>query len=234
MTIARSAYLRGIRHALPFIIVMMPFATLFGVLAADAGLNLIEIGAFSLAVFGGASQFAALALLQDQAPVLVVLATAIAVNLRMVMYSVALSPHFGAAPFGIRAVMAYFLVDQSFALASAEFEQRREMTLPEKLGYFFGVVTPIAPLWMVFTVVGAAMGRAIPPQYALDFAVPITFLAITAPMIRTSAHGAAAIVAVGVTLALSFMPYGTGLLFGAAAGMAAGALWEYRAEGRAG
>ena len=42
MTPPRSAYLRGIRHALPFIIVIVPFAMLFGVLASEAGLNLLN------------------------------------------------------------------------------------------------------------------------------------------------------------------------------------------------
>lgn len=226
MTPPRSAYLRGIRDALPFIIVIVPFAMLFGLLATEAGLSLFEVGAFSVVVFAGASQFAALQLMQDQAPMLVVLTTALAVNLRLLMYSVALAPHFGAAPIGMRAVIAYFLVDQSFAMSVAEFERRPALTLAEKTAYFFGAVTPVVPLWLGSTLFGAVMGRAIPPEYALDFAVPITFLAMTAPMIRTRAHVAAAVVSVGLVLVLGFMPYGTGLLVAGAVGMAAGAVTE--------
>lgn len=226
MNSSRAAYLRGIRHALPFIVVIVPFAMLFGLLATDAGLTLFEVGAFSVVVFAGASQFAALQLMQDQAPLVVVLATALAVNLRLVMYSVALAPHFGAAPLGLRAVMAYFLVDQTFALSVAEFERRPGQSLPEKTAYFFGAVTPIVPLWMAATMMGAIMGQAVPPEYALDFAVPITFLAMTAPMISSVAHAAAAGVAVGLTLILAFMPYGSGLLVASAVGMATGAVIE--------
>ena len=120
------SFLRGVTDAAPFLIVIVPFAMLFGVLAAEADLDLFEIVAFSVTVFAGASQFAALALLQENAPVLVILATALAVNLRMMMYSVALAPHFGAAPVGVRAVMAYFLIDQSFALSLAEFDKRKD------------------------------------------------------------------------------------------------------------
>ena len=87
-------------------------------------------------------------------------------------------------------------------------------------------VTPIVPMWMGSTVAGAVMGQAIPPEFALDFAVPITFLAMTAPMIRTAAHGVAGVVSVGLVLALGWMPYGTGLLVAAAVGMASGALVE--------
>ena len=142
--------------------VIVPFAMLFGLLASDAGLAPWEALGFSLSVFAGASQFAALQLMQDKAPVLVILATSLVVNLRMVMYSVALAPHFGAAPLRIRAVMAYFLVDQSFALSVAEFEKRKDLTMAEQVGSFFGVVAAIAPLWMVSVVAGAVMGQAIP------------------------------------------------------------------------
>ncbi len=230
---ARSAFLRGALHGSPFVMVIVPFAMLFGLLASDAGLAPWEALGFSLSVFAGASQFAALQLMQDKAPVLVILATSLVVNLRMVMYSVALSPHFGAAPLRIRAVMAYFLVDQSFALSVAEFEKRKDLTMAEKVGYFFGVVAAIAPLWMVSVVAGAVMGQAIPADFALDFAVPITFLAMAAPMIRTSAHAVAAVVSVILVLALQGLPYGTGLLVAGAAGMVAGALVEVWTRGKA-
>ena len=223
---SRKAFLKGAAHALPFFVVIVPFAMLFGVLSSEAGLGPWETQVFSIAVFAGASQLAALQLMQDQAPLLVILATGIAVNLRMMMYSVALTPHLGAAPLGIRATVAYFLVDQSFALSLAEFDKRAELTLAEKIAYFFGTIAPITAIWNIATAVGVQMGRAVPESWGLDFAMPITFIGMTAAMLRTVPHGVAMAVSVGVTLLLWEMPYGTGLLVGAAAGMAAGAIAE--------
>ena len=222
----RQAYVRGVSHSLPFFVVIVPFAMLFGVLSSGAGLNGLETQVFSVAVFAGASQLAALQLMQDHAPVLIILATAIAVNLRMMMYSVALSPHLGGAPLGTRAVMAYFLVDQTFALSMAEFEKRPDLTMSEKVAYFFGTIAPITAIWNIATAIGVQMGRAVPESWGLDFAMPITFIGMTAAMLRTVPHGVAMTVSVGVTLLLWAMPYGTGLLVGAAAGMAAGAIAE--------
>lgn len=223
---SRKAFLKGAAHALPFFVVIVPFAMLFGVLSSEAGLGPWETQVFSIAVFAGASQLAALQLMQDQAPLLVILATGIAVNLRMMMYSVALTPHLGAAPLGIRATIAYFLVDQSFALSLAEFDKRAELTLAEKIAYFFGTIAPITAIWNIATAVGVQMGRAVPESWGLDFAMPITFIGMTAAMLRSLPHGVAMVVSVGVTLLLWAMPYGTGLLVGAAAGMAAGAIAE--------
>ena len=124
---ASAAFWRGARHSLPFTIVVIPFAILFGVVATEAGLNLFEAMLFSISVFAGASQFAALQTMQENAPVLVVLATSLAVNLRMVMYSMTLAPHFGTLPLRSRAVMAYFLVDQSFAVSSIEYERNPDL-----------------------------------------------------------------------------------------------------------
>ncbi len=232
MTNSRKAFLRGAAHALPFFVVIIPFAMLFGVLSAEAGLGPWETQIFSVAVFAGASQLAALQLMQDQAPLLVILATGLAVNLRMMMYSVALTPHLGGAPLGIRAAIAYFLVDQSFALSLAEFEKRAEMGLSERIAYFFGTVAPITVIWNISTAVGAQMGRAVPESWGLDFAMPITFIGMTAAMLRSLPHGVAMVVSVGVTLMLWALPYGTGLLIGAAAGMAAGAVAESWKERR--
>ena len=143
MSQTRKAFYKGAARALPFFVVIVPFAMLFGVLSAEAGLGPWETQIFSIAVFAGASQLAALQLMQDQAPVLVILATGLAVNLRMMMYSVALTPHLGGAPLGIRATIAYFLVDQSFALSLAEFEKHRSLSVREKVAFFFGTVAPI-------------------------------------------------------------------------------------------
>lgn len=228
-----KAFLRGCLASSPFVIVVAPFALLFGVVATEAGLDVAKVMLFSVSVFAGASQFAALQLMQEDAPVLVVLATSLAVNLRMVMYSVAMAPHLGAAPLGMRALMAYFLVDQSFAASTVEFEKRPNQSLAEKVAFFFGSVTPIAPLWFGSTLAGALIGQAIPKDYALDFAVPITFLAICAPMLRSVPHVIAAVVSIVAALLLSAMPYGSGLLLAAGLAMAAGAGAEVALERRA-
>lgn len=217
-----KAFLRGSLASAPFMIVVGPFGLLFGVVATEAGLDLFKTMLFSVSVFAGASQFAALQLMQENAPVFVIIATALAVNLRMVMYSVAMAPHLGAAPLGMRLVMAYFLVDQSFAASSVEFEKRPQLQLSEKVFFFFGSVLPIAPLWFGASLAGALIGGRIPDEYALDFAVPITFLAICAPLLRSLPHVISAAVSILSALVFAWLPYGTGLLVAAGLAMAAG------------
>lgn len=228
MSSVTKAYWQGVRDGAPFVLVVFPFGMLFGVVGVEAGLNLAQVMGFSVLVIAGASQFAALSLMQENAPILIVLATALAVNLRMAMYSASLTPFLGSAPLWKRALAAYFLVDQSYAAGVAKFEVERDWTLPQRVAYYFGVVTPICPHWYIATLVGAVVGTQIPEWMALDFAVPITFLAIIAPMLRTIAHLAAAFVSVLLSLALGFLPYNLWLLVAAIAAMMTGAEIERR------
>ena len=85
MSSTRSFYFRGFRDGLPFVLVVAPFAVLFGVIATEAGLNIVETMSMSVLVIAGAAQFTALQLLSDNAPTFIAILTALAVNMRMAM-----------------------------------------------------------------------------------------------------------------------------------------------------
>lgn len=222
----KSAFMRGFRAGTPFILMVVPFALVFGVIATEAGLDIAQAMGLSILVIAGASQLTAIQLLSDGAPALVAVITALAVNLRMAMYSASLAVHLGALPFWKRAVVAYLNIDQSFALATAEFETRPETRIGEKFAFFVGSVTPIIPLWYAMTYVGARFGAEIPAEFALDFTVPIAFLAMVTPMLRTLAHVAAALTSVVLALCLVWVPAGLGLLLAAGIAMMVGARVE--------
>ena len=118
------------------------------------------------------------------------------------------------------------MVDQSYAVSSLEYDNRPHLTLREKLGFFFGTSVPVCGAWYVASWIGAEVGTSFPPGLGLDFAVPIAFLAIIAPMLRTAAHMAAALVSVVVALVFAFLPYNLGLLIAAIAAMVTGAQVE--------
>ncbi len=227
----KTAFLRGARDALPFILVVGPFALLFGVVGTEAGLNLTEVMGFSVLVIAGASQFAALQVMSENAPTVIVILTALAVNLRMAMYSASLTPFLGKAPVWKRAMVAYFMVDQAYTLSQIKFEMEPELSVSARFAYYIGTVAPIAPFWYALTYVGAVAGTQIPAEFALDFALPITFIAMIAPALRTMAHVAAAVTSIVVALLMAWMPYGTGLLVAASVAMVVGAqveLWQGR------
>ncbi|HCP80719.1 MAG TPA: branched-chain amino acid transporter AzlC [Octadecabacter sp.] len=222
----KSYYWIGFRTGLPFLLVVVPFGLLFGVVATEAGFTSIQTMAFSSVVFAGAAQFAALQLMAEDAPFLIIVATALAVNLRMAMYSASLSVWLGKAPLWKRALIAYVNVDQSYAVSINRYEDEPDLTLSQRVRFFFGAVSPVCPMWIVATGLGIWVGDTIPDWMALDFAVPICFLAIIAPMMRTLAHMISAVTSIVLALALSGLPYNLGLLVAAAVAMIVGAQVE--------
>ncbi|WP_212523346.1 AzlC family ABC transporter permease [Actibacterium sp. MT2.3-13A] len=229
----RRAFRRGFRDCSPFVLVVIPYSMLFGVVARDAGLAVYEVMSMSVLVIAGASQFTALALMQEHAPVVVVLLGALAVNLRMAMYSAALVPHVGGASLRQRLLMAYLMVDQTFAVSVKTFEEEPKMPLDQKVAYYFGCVMAVCPLWYVCTFAGAVLGQAIPPEFALDFAIPVCFIALVAPMMRSLPHVVAAGVSVLAAVLFGWMPYNLALVVAAALAMVAGAQTEYYLQRRA-
>ena len=235
MTVAttKSAYWAGVRDGLPFIVMVVPFALLFGVVGIEAGLSMAQTMSFSVLVIAGASQFAALQLMLENAAIGFVLLAALAVNLRMAMYSAALAPHLGAAPFWQRALVGYLNFDQSYMASIAKYEDNPQMTLPAKVAYFLGVALVISPLWCVFTYIGARLGATVPADIEIAFILPIAFLSMVAPMLKSLAHVAAAFVSLIVAILLAGLPAGSGLLIAAVCAMLTGVVvetWMERAK----
>ena len=95
----RTDYLRGARAFLPLAISIAAYGVVWGVLAGQAGLGVIDVLLMSGLVFAGASQFVALDMWSTTAlPVAsIVVATAI-VNLRMALMSATMRPLVAGLP----------------------------------------------------------------------------------------------------------------------------------------
>lgn len=232
----RRAFWQGLRDCSPFVVIVVPFSALFGMVATDAGLDILQVVAMSAIVIAGSAQFTALSLLQDGAPVFVVLLASLAVNMRMAMYSAALVPHIGGASLRLRMVMAYVMVDQTFAVSVQTFEANPQMPLADKISYYFGCITIVCIPWYVCTFLGALLGKSIPASLSPDFAVPVCFIALFAPMLRSLPHIVAAGVSIVAAIAFAWVPWNFGLIIAAILAMLAGAqaeFWQKRQAVRA-
>lgn len=219
---SRRGFRAGSWAAVPVLLAVAPFGFIFGALATEAGLDPVEAMAMISIVIAGASQIAALQLLMDDAPALVAVFTGAVVNLRMAMYSASLALHWRGAPMLWRVPAAYFLHDQAYALSLRRYRERPDEPLADRLGFYFGVGVTTVAVWIGASFLGVMAGRLVPPEWGLGFAVPVTFIALLAPMVRGRANIVAALVAGVVALILSGLPYGFGLLIAAGLGITAG------------
>ena len=188
----RSHAVAGARAILPLLISVLPFALIVGVVAVRLGYSPWVASAFSLLFFAGSSQLAAMQLLAGGAPFVIILVTVFFINLRFTMYSASIAPWLRGAPAWIKALIGYTLTDQPYMLSLYAFEQRP--ALSQRVAFFLGGALPFWLSWQVGTIAGALLGARLPEGWGLDFAVPLTFIALLVPAIVDRATLAAAIV----------------------------------------
>lgn len=212
--------------ALPVQLVIIPFGAIFGAIATQAGLSPTEALGMSIIVLAGAAQIASLQMLSDQAPALMAILTGLFINLRFAMYSASLEPYWRGLPLWKRAIAAYLMTDQAYGLSIRRYLEQADEPQAARTRYYFGVALPTVGIWYISTLTGAYLGAAIPPQLSLEFAVPLTFIAIVAPLLRGIAPVAAALVSVALSISFQSLPYNLGLILAAIIGMICGAWVE--------
>ena len=165
----------GFAAVAPVVVAYIPIGLLWGTLAASKGLSPLEALLMSVIVFAGSAQFVAVDMWHDPVPVLLLTFTALIVNVRHVLMSASLSRHIDAIPRALHPIVAYFLTDESWALA-----ERRALQEPLTLAFYLGVSLPLAATWWIATGVGAMLGRSLgdPSAIGLDFAFSAMFIAI--------------------------------------------------------
>ena len=225
----RDEFLAGARDQLPLLLGVVPFGLIFGALAISAGIPALEAQAFSALIFAGSAQFVAIGLVTGQTSALLIVATILVVNLRHMLYSASLGPHVQHLPLRWRVPLAWLLTDEAFATASLRYRREGRQNAH---WYFLGTGLTLYAAWQLSTLLGIALGARIPDSWSLDFALPLTFLAILVPQVRDRPSLAAAIVAGTLAVGLAGIPLKLGLMASIPVGVAAGVLLEARQRKR--
>lgn len=222
---ARGEFLAGVRDQLPLLLGVVPFGLIFGALAVDSGIPPIAAQGLSFFVFAGSAQFLAVGLIAANAPALVVVLTILIVNLRHLLYSASIAPYFSRLPLRWRGAIAWLLTDEAFAVASVRL-QRGETSLAH--WYTLGTGLALWASWQASSALGILLGARVPESWSLEFALPLTFLALLMPTLKDRPAIAAAAVGGVVAVALGGLPYRLGLICAILAGVAVGLAWEMR------
>ena len=215
----------GVRGLAPLLVGVAPFGVIYGVVAIASGIPAPAAMAMSSILFAGSAQFLLAQLFALGAPGLVMVASIALVNLRHALYSASMAPHLGHLPRRWKVVLAYLLTDEAYASAILRFSgQRASRGAANRHWYLLGTGLSLWLGWQISTAIGILLGAQIPKDLPLDFALPVTFIAITVPMIRSRAAVASAAVAAGVALLCAGWPYKLGMMAASLAGIAVGSL----------
>jgi len=224
MNLKSNLFFCGVRDIIPLLIAAAPFGIVYGALAQANGLSVFATLGMSLFVFAGSSQFVAVTLIGVGAAVPIIVLTVFVVNLRHMLYAVSMMPYVAELPQKIRALMAFWLTDESYATLSKGLID--EPTMPQFHWYYFGSALAMYFNWQCCTALGIYLGQEIPDLtgWGLDIAMVVAFVGIVVPILKNKAQWACAITAFFAALVTHSWPHQSGLLISSLIAIAVGVM----------
>ena len=228
LTTARSAkqeFWQGVRDELPLMFGVIPFGLVFGVLGIESGLTPLQTILLSSILFGGASQVVFAQLWAAGVPAFIVGSSVCVINIRHVLYSASVASYLRHLPLYWRVLLGYLLTDEAYAVSIRRLTNGRAGRFQH-----FHLLGSGALLWMgwqLSTITGVVVGETIPESWSLSFAIPLTFIAVIAPIMRTRAEIATAITAGSLAIIGQPLPWNSWLIFAAIGGILAGWMVEH-------
>lgn len=223
---ARAGFMLGLRAVLPLQLGVAPFGVIYGVVALQSGIPALAAMAMSSIVFAGSAQFLLAQLVGVGAPVLLSAGAVGLINLRHALYSASVAPMLAHLPRRWKLLLAYLLTDEAYAAAIPHLLAAREQDASTAHWILLGSGFGLWAGWQIATLAGVALGAQLPAGLGLDFALPLTFIAIVVPMISSRALLAAALASAVAAVLLAALPYKLGLFLAALVGLAVGAVWS--------
>ena len=217
----------GIYAAIPISLGVAPIGVVYGLTAIDRGLTPLEAIMTSAMIFGGASQFLAIELWDHPLPVLSLLLTVLAANLRHLVMGAALAPWLRHVRAGRAYPCLYFMSDHMWGLMM---HLQRTGPTPQ-FGVMLGSGIFFYLTWVGATAIGALFGAVVtqPDVYGLDvlgvsffIALLVTFWSGPEDILPWVSAATASVIAV------QFVDNGINILIGAGVGVAVGVWRDHR------
>ncbi len=196
-----------------------------GVAMGKSGLPLVVVLAMSLFVFAGSAQLAVLPLMAGNAPLWVVWATALCVNLRFVIFSAAWRPYFVGYPLGQRLRLSYLTADLNYVLFMRRFPEAKPA--PEQLPYFWGGIFTNWLAWQLPSLAGIFLADVVPVHWGFGFAGTLALLGVGLSLVTDRATTATAGVAACAAVAAFALPFKLNIVVAIAAAVALGLVIDH-------
>jgi predicted branched-subunit amino acid permease len=225
-----TALREGLMAVSPALIALGVWGVVTGVAMVKAGLSDQQAVAMSLLVYAGSAQLTALPLLAAGAPLWLIFAAGIIVNLRFLIFGAALHPFFRDLSWRKRLFLGYLSVDVSFVVFMSRFGEAIKKGTLEQHWFFIGTILPAWVVWQVASMIGIALSSVVPVSWSLEFGAILALMALMIPYVRTRPV-LASVIAAGITAWLTQMwPLRLGLLAAVLVGIGVGMWVETRSR----
>lgn len=224
--------LTGSKDMLPILLGTLPFGLIYGVSTHGGALSAPEAQAMSFIVFAGASQFIMVQLLNAGVSMGIIILTTTILNLRHALYSASLAPYLKELRLGWKMLLAYLLTDEVYAIAITHYQQKKNHMYSH--WYFLGAGLALWSTWQISSAIGILLGANVPASWSLDFALPLTFIALVVPTLKKKADIIAAGTAGLLAILVAHFPFNSGLLIATFFGIATAVVVDIQSQKRQG
>ncbi|NOX35710.1 MAG: AzlC family ABC transporter permease [Deltaproteobacteria bacterium] len=172
----------GMAKTIPISFSVATYGFLFGVLAGQAGLSILESAMMSSFVFAGASQLVVLDLWVNPLPLIPIILTTLVINLRHILMGASLYKMLSRLSPLKAYVSVFFIVDESWAITMANIESK-----DFKDSFLMGSGILLFITWLGSTIAGISTGKLLPEpeKWGLDFAFIAVFIALLAGLYKS-------------------------------------------------
>ncbi len=196
------------------------WAFVTGVAMVKGGLSVPIALLMNGLMYAASAQLAVLPLLVAGAPIWVVWATALCVNLRFVIFSAGFRPYFVELSRRQRMTMGYFLADLNYAIFMRRFRVPEDTASHH--AYAWGGIAVNWPSWIIPSTLGILLGDQLPTSWGIGFAGTLALLGIAGSLLVDRATWVAAVVAACAAIAAWALPLKLNIIVAIAAAIAVG------------
>lgn len=224
---ARRAYWTGFRDSRAPLVAISAWGFVTGIAMVNSGMSETMAVLMTLLVYAGSAQLTALPLMEANAPLWLIFAAGMVVNVRFVIFSAALQPFFARYSTWKRLVLGYIITDVAFVLFVSRYTDAKRVGTSQQLWYFLGMTTTGWAVWNSSSILGIYMGGLVPESWGLDYAAVLALLAIVVPLVKSRPMLSCLVAAAAVAWVGQVLPLRLGLLAAVVAGVVAGVLSEH-------
>ena len=219
----KAAWQDGLRAVSPGLLALAVWGLVTGVAMVKSGLTESAAAAMTLLVYAGSAQLTSLPLIAAGAPLWLIFAAGMIVNLRFVIFGAALHPYFRSMSWPKRLLMGYLSVDVAFVVFMPRFAEAPRQGTTTQRWFYLGAILSSWLVWQVSSLLGVALGSVVPTAWSLDFAATLALLAMM-PLANNRPILVSILAASVVALIAQPLPLRLGLIAAVVAGIVAG-MW---------
>lgn len=218
--LARRDIAAGAGAMLPWLVGVVPFGLVIGLSAAHADIPTLAGWLTGPLIYAGSSQVATIEMLDAGAAPVVVVVAALVINVRLILYSATMAPHWRGTPWWWRLVAAYLLIDPSFAVGLDGYG--RPIDRGRAHAHYLGGAVVLWVSWLAAIGIGATVGAGLPTWLHLEFVIPLFLVGEVVPKLPDPARRRTIFAAAAVAILALSAPLHLGIALAIAAGITAG------------